>query len=111
MGTCTVTKKRSSANIGSFHAVIADVALSTTYAAGGDTLTIASLGLQTLEALIVPAAGSVLGHVLAPVHGSTVKTDPLIFARDVISGTQVTTGSDFSTEVFRVIAIGEYAGV
>lgn len=111
MGTCTVTLKRKNVNLGSMHGVIADVALSSSYATGGDTLTIASLGLQTLEALIVPAAGSVLGHVIAPIHGTTIKTDPLIFARDVVTGAQVTNAFDASTEIFRVLAIGEFAGV
>lgn len=111
MGTCTVTIKRRNVNLGSVHGVIADVAMSNSYATGGDTLTIASLGLQSLEMLIVPEGGSVLGHVIQPVHGSTIKTDPLLFARDVATGSQVTAATDLSTEVFRVLAIGEFAGV
>lgn len=110
MGICTVTTKRRNMNLGSVHGVVADVAMSASYATGGDTLTIASLGLQTLEALIIPGTSSVLGHTLAPIHGATIKTDPLIFARDVGTGAQVSNTTDLSTMTFRVLAVGEYAG-
>jgi hypothetical protein len=110
MGTCAVTIKRRQMNLGSVKGVVADVAMSGSYIAGGDTLTIASLGLTTLEQLIMPGTSSILGHTLAPVLGATVKTDPLIFARDVGTGAQVANAVDLSTMVFRVIAIGDYSG-
>lgn len=107
MGNCTATIKRSFSE-GPMKKVIADLAMSTSYATGGDTVPLSIFGLSSIELLnICGASSSVTGHTLAVLHGATPLTAPKIFARDVGTGAEVTNATNVATMVVRVEASGE----
>jgi hypothetical protein len=108
MGNCTATIKRTFSE-GPMKKVIADLALSTSYAAGGDTVPLSVLGLQTVEMLSISGSTSpaALFHTLSVLHGATNQTAPKIMARDVGTGAEVTAATNLSTMVVRVEAQGE----
>lgn len=89
MGTCTVVIKKGPTPglTPTGKAVIADITLSSSYADGGDTVTLKSLGLDWCDMLdlgsdaAVPAGGAdVTGRSLVVVYGATPGTDPKIAA-------------------------------
>jgi hypothetical protein len=107
MGNCTATVKRVYSE-GPYKEVIADIAMSTSYATGGDTLPLSALGLGSCDVVnLCAGAGAVLGHALAVIHGATPGTAPKIFARDVATGTEVSNATPLQTEIVRCIAKGE----
>lgn len=55
--TVTVTQVGSQHSVGDLRAVIADVAFDSSYPTGGEPLTAANLGLNTLEFVLVEPAG------------------------------------------------------
>lgn len=110
MGTCSVTIKKRDAGIGDHVEVTADVALSTSYATGGDTLTLSSLGLKTLRSLILcSSVAPATTRPLAVVHGATEVTDPKIMAMVVATGIEETAAVNVSTSIVRVVAKGDHA--
>lgn len=108
MGNCTATIQRSFSE-GPMKKVIADLALSSSYATGGDTVPLSVLGLQTVEILNISgsSSGVALFHPLMVIHGATNRTAPKIMARDVATGAEVTNTQNLSTLVVRVEAKGE----
>src|SRR6266566_2319765 len=109
MGNVTVTVKRVFSD-GPMKTVIADLAMSSSYATGGDTVPLASLGLGTIEALdlTTSTSGAALFHPLMVIHGATNKIAPLIMARDVAAGTQIGNAVDLSSMTgIRCVARGE----
>lgn len=76
MGNCTVSIKRRTGLAPAGKCVIADITLSASYAAGGDTVLLADLGLTTLDALVL--SGSNGGYTMEVVHGATPTTAPKI---------------------------------
>ena len=109
MGTCTVTIRQTVPGVGPFKAVICDIAPSASYATGGETITLASLGLKTIQAidLTSPYSGAALFHPAAIVYGTTPTSDAKMMLRDVVTGAQVTSAFDASTAVIRAICYGE----
>lgn len=108
MGNCTVTV-RQDFSLGPFHAKIVDIAGSTSYATGGDALSLASLGLKSVQAIFLAGAygPAALFHVLAPVSGTTPLTDLKLMARDTVTGAEVTAAQNLSTEIVRALVLGE----
>ena len=110
MGTCAVAIKKRDVGIGDHVEVTADVTLSSSYATGGDTLTLASLGLKTLRALILcSSVAPATTRPLAVVHGATEVTDPKIMAMVVATGIEETAATNLSTTIVRVVAKGDHA--
>lgn len=108
MGNCAVTVKEEF-SFGPFHAKIVDIAGSSSYATGGDTVRLVDLGLKTIQGLFLSGAfgPSALFHVNAVLHGATSVTDPKIMFRDSVTGAEVTAGQNLSTEVIRALVLGE----
>lgn len=105
MGTCTVTIKKR--NYGrAAKEVIADIALSSSYATGGDTVPLAALELDTLHMLACNAITTPGGHAVEVIHGATEKTAPLLRVRDVAAGTELANASNNSAQSVRVVAYG-----
>lgn len=105
MGNCTVTVKKKSPVSPSGKTVIVDIALSSSYATGGDTVTLASLGLKRLSALMLQTGvSSPGGHALEVINGADEYTAPKIRARDVAAGTELANAGDRSAEKVRAIA-------
>lgn len=117
MGTCTVTLRKRHLGVGAGIEVFADISPSTSYLNGtGETLTLKSLGLDSLQALIV--CSNTGGFNYQVVHGATERTDPLIkiFQGDNANagagpGIEVPNATNLSAQVIRVIAKGNYAYV
>jgi hypothetical protein len=114
MGTCSVTIKKRDVGIGDHVEVTADVTMSASYATSGDTLTLASLGLKTLRALLI--CSNAKGYNLEVNHGATEVTNPLIIAYQgdntnaaAAPGIQVPNATSLATVTFRVIAKGDHA--
>lgn len=108
MGNVTVTV-RQDLSLGPFHAKVVDIAPNTSYAAGGDTIPLASLGLKTLQGIVLmsPYSGAALFHPATIVYGATPQTDPKLMMRDVVTGAEVTAAFNASTAVVRALAFGE----
>jgi hypothetical protein len=77
MGTATVAIKKAAPGLaGAGVAKIVDITLSSSYATGGDTVTLTSLGMSSLDALML--TGNAAGYACEVVHGATPTTDPKI---------------------------------
>lgn len=122
MGTCTVSIKKQTGITPTGKAVIADVTFSSSYADGGDTLTLKSLGLTTIGIVIcgsdaaVPAGGAdVTGRSLVVNYGASEGTDPKIAAYVQGAGagplTEVAAATNMSTVTFRVMAVGDLPNI
>jgi len=91
--------------------VRAVITMSTTYAAGGDTISAASFGLGTITKLDV-GAGGVSGGTLAIVFDAAPNTGPVTKIQAFWSGAQtarfqeVTSGTDLSASLVSCIAFG-----
>lgn len=106
MGTCTVTTRKSTGLVPTGTGKIVDIALSASYAAGGDTVPLASLGVTRLQALNL--CGSVTspgGHPVEVIFGADEGTNPKLRARDVATGTEVT--GNQSAQSVRAIVYGD----
>jgi hypothetical protein len=114
MGTCAVAIKKRDIGIGDHVEVTADVTLSASYATGGDTVTLASLGLKTLRSLILTSANTASAAGLQPlavVHGASEVTDPKIMVGNAATPqAEVTAATNLSAlAAFRVVAKGDHA--
>lgn len=119
MGNVAVAIRRRTGLTPSGKCVIADLTLSSSYADGGDTVPLASLGLTTIDALVlsgasgVPSGGGadVTGRVLQVVHGATDTTAPKIAAYVQGAGagplTETAATTNLSTITVRAIAYGD----
>lgn len=107
MGTVTVTLKKRHVGVGASVVVTADVALSSSYASGGDTLTLKSLGLDTCYAAQLSGAGPG-GEVLRVVHGTSDNADLKVQGWVGSTGAELT-GSQTGVTA-RVTAHGNYGG-
>lgn len=106
MGTCTVTIKKRDFSRAAKVATV-DIALSTSYATGGDTVNIKDCELDTLHALeLCAGATTPTGHALEVIHGATEKTAPLIRVRDVATGVEITAATNLSAQTVRARAYG-----
>lgn len=116
MGNCVVTLRKKTGILPVGKAVVADVAFSTSYADGGDTLRLSDLGLRRADMVIVgsdaavPAGGAdVTGRVLHVVYGATPQADPKIAAYVQGAGagplTEVAAATNMATVTFRVLVL------
>lgn len=116
MGTCAVTIKKKTGIIPAGKAVVADITLSSSYADGGDTVTLASLGLKRCDILMlqsdaaVPAGGAdVTGRSLVVINGATPFDNPKIAAYVQGAGagplTERAAASNESTVTVRALAL------
>lgn len=90
MGNCTVTiKKKSDRPFG--RSTIAQVNLSSSYAAGGDTLprSLLKIGNRLSMLILGSSVLSPTGHTVEVVYGATEYVDPKLRVRDVATGTEV----------------------
>jgi hypothetical protein len=111
MGNCTVTLKRRTGLTTTGQGVIVDIALSTSYATGGDTVTLASLGMKSVAAIIANSQTTPAGHAVEIIHGAAETTAPLLRVRDVATGTQLTAATDNSAQSIRALVVGDLSNV
>ena len=111
MGTCTVTPRRHSGILPTGTGKIVDIALSASYATGGDTVTLASLGVTRLQALSIAGATSPGGHAVEVIHGATEATAPLLRVRDAATGAELANASNNSAQSLRAIVFGDLPNV
>lgn len=112
MGAVAVTNVRRGASVGRFKVVEADVALSASYATGGDTLSPQALGLRAIHQILIPSHDLITGKPITvaaagnralSLGGTT--TAPTVIARDA-AGTEVVAATNVSTNVRRVRFLG-----
>lgn len=112
MGTVTVTPRKHSGVLPTGTGKIVDIALSSSYATGGDTLTLASLGVTRLQALILAStATSPAGHAVEIIHGATEGTNPLLRVRDAATGAEIANATNLSAQSVRALVVGDLANV
>lgn len=105
MGNCTVTIKKRTGIVPTGQAVVADIALSTSYATGGDTVVLKDLALPDgCDVLVLQAgASSPAGHALEIINGATPATAPKIRVRDVATGVEITATTNLSAQSVRAM--------
>lgn len=117
MGNCTVTIKRRTGLTPTGQTVIADIALSTSYATGGDTLVISDLGMRSVSAVLLSGSSPTSGVALSVVHAAADTTAPKIKAyQDVTPAAtaplpEVAAATNLSTHVVRAVVFGDLANV
>lgn len=111
MGNCTVTIKKQSGITPTGTTRLVDIALSSSYATGGDTVTLASLGVTRIEALLINGATTPGGHAIEVIHGATATTAPLVRVRDAATGAQLTNATDNSAQSFRGLILGDFVNI
>lgn len=112
MGTCTVTPRRQTGVLPTGSGKVVDIALSSSYATGGDTVTLASLGVTRLQALqLCSSATSAAGHAVEVIHGATEATAPLLRVRDVATGAEISAATNLSAQTLRAIVYGDLPNV
>ena len=113
MGTCTVAIKKRTGLSPTGQTVVADITLSASYATGGDTLTLASLGMKAVSAVVLTGSSPTSGVALAVVHGAAETTAPLIKAyQDVTPAAtaplpEVANATNLSTHTVRAVVYGD----
>lgn len=108
MGTCTVTPRKLTGILPTGIGRIVDIALSSSYATGGDTVTLASLGVVRLQALqLCSSATSTAGHAVEIIHGATEATAPLLRVRDAATGAEIGNGTNLSAQSLRAVVYGD----
>ena len=112
MGTATVSVKKRNVGVGASKEVVADITLSGSYATGGDTVTIASLELDSIDALMLTSNAN--GYNIQVVHGANNRTAPKlkVYQGDnanagAAAGIEVPNATSLATVVVRVVASGE----
>lgn len=111
MGNCTVTLKKGTGLTTTGTAKIVDIALSTSYATGGDTVTLASLGVTRLQLLLQGGITTPGGHAVEVIHGAADTTAPLLRVRDVATGAQLTNATDNSAQSVRALIVGDLTNI
>lgn len=111
MGTCTVTVKKQGGVSPTGTAKIVEIALSASYATGGDAVTLASLGVSRLHLLDLNSNTTPGGHSVEVIHGATETTAPLLRIRDTATGAQLTNATDNSAQSVRGIAYGDFPNI
>jgi len=104
MGNCTATIKKKSPLTPAGRTVVADVALSTSYATNGDTVPISIFGLRRLSLLLANAHTTPGGHHVEVIHGADEYTAPKLRVRNVTTGAELGAASDNSAQSVRLIA-------
>jgi hypothetical protein len=109
MGTCTAVIRKRHVGVGAGVELIVDVNLSGSYATGGDTLTRASLGADSIQA-IIPCSGGTTpgGHPLEYITPATETSNWLVRGRDAATGAELGNGSNQSAQSQRVIVKANY---
>ena len=117
MGNCTVALVKKTGLSPTGTCKIVDITLSTSYATGGDTVTLASLGMSGVDALVLTGTSPVSGIALAVVHGAVPSTAPKIKAyQDVTPAAtaplpEVANATNLSTTVVRGIVYGDLPNI
>ena len=108
MGNCTITVKKGAPGITpAGQAKIVDIALSSSYATGGDTVPLASLGFKDCNALsLCGAALSPAGHAIEVIYGAA-GVAPLLRIRDAATGAEIANATNLSAQSIRAIAYGD----
>lgn len=105
MGNCTATIKKRTGVSAVGQAVIADLALSTSYATGGDAIPPSIFGLSGISMLHIGSPGTTPGgHALEFIYG-TEAAGPLVRVRDVATGAELANASNNAAQSVRVTAI------
>lgn len=114
MGTCTVTLKKRSGISPTGTAVLVDIALSTSYATGGDALSAASLTavanipVRAIHAVnLCSSATTPGGHSVELIHAAAEATAPLLRVRDSATGVEITNAVDLSAQKVRAIVYAD----
>ncbi|MBA2370733.1 MAG: hypothetical protein H0V71_03695 [Chloroflexi bacterium] len=110
MGNVTVTKKKGTGITPTGQSMIADIALSSSYATGGDSVTLASIGMRVVNAIICNAATTPGGHAVEVIHG-TDGAVPLLRVRDVATGVEIAATTSLSAQSVRAIVIGDLSNI
>jgi hypothetical protein len=111
MGNCVVTTKKRTGVLPTGTGRVVDIALSASYATGGDTVTLASLGVSSLNALLCGGATTPGGHAVEVIHGAADTTAPLLRIRDAATGAQLANASDHSAQSVRALVIGDLTNI
>ena len=108
MGNCTATIKKAAPGVApAGQAKIVDIALSGSYATGGDTLLASSLGFKNVDAIsLCGAALSPAGHAVEVIYGAP-GVDPKLRIRDVATGSEISAATNLSAQSIRAIAYGD----
>jgi hypothetical protein len=107
MGTVTVTLRKKHVGVGASVVVTADLALSGAYSAGGDTLTLKSLGLDSCYWAEVNGVGPA-AQLYRVVFGATDNADLKLQA--FVSTTGVEVSGNQAAATCRIAAHGNYSG-
>lgn len=108
MGNCTVTFKKTAPGVTPAGlAKIVDIALSSSYATGGDTLLNSSLGVKDCQALSLCGASlSPAGHAVEVIYGAA-GVDLKLRIRDVATGAEIGAATNLSGQTIRAIAYAD----
>lgn len=108
MGNCTVTIKKAAPGLTpAGNCKIVDIALSASYATGGDTVTLASLGYKNVDAIdLCGGATTPGGHAVEVIHGAA-GVAPKLRVRDAATGAELTNATDQSGQSIRAVAYGD----
>jgi len=105
MGNCTGTIKKKSPLTPAGKTVIVDIALSSSYATGGDTVPFSVLGVKRLSALVLQSGAlSPAGHAVEVINGANEFTAPLLRIRDAATGSEIANATNLSAQSIRAIA-------
>lgn len=108
MGTCTVTPRKRSGILPTGTGQLVDIALSSSYATGGDTVTLASLGVTRLQGLILgSSASSPAGHAIEVLYGATEGDAPKLRVRDAATGAEIANATNLSAQSLRALVLGD----
>lgn len=112
MGTATVAIKKRTGITAVGQSTVVDITLSTSYATGGDTVTLASLGLPSVSAMVLTSNAG--GYNVQVVHGAVETTAPLlkVYQGDntnaaAAPGIEVPNTTNLSTVVVRAIVYSD----
>lgn len=107
MGNCTATIKKRTGVTAVGQAMIADVALSSSYATGGDTVPLTIFPLAGISMLLANSITTPGGHAVEVIHGASDGVAPKLRVRDVATGAELTNATDNSAQSVRLIAISD----
>lgn len=108
MGNCTVTIKKKSPQRVAGRSALVSIALSSSYATGGDTIPRNTLGIgnNRLSHLMIAGHTTPSGHHVELIPGATEYADPKVRVRNVTTGAELGAASNNATESFLAEAIG-----
>jgi len=113
MGNCTVTIKKRQGLLPTGRNAIVDIALSTSYATGGDTVPLSAFavvagGIRNINALMLSSSATTPGgHQVEVIHSATDGGAPLLRVRDVASGAEISNATNLSAQSVRALVVAD----